>query len=60
MICMICGRTPQNQEDKESFVETDDGWTCPQCMGEDTTAHGFGMHEESLYGDTEDLPEEDY
>lgn len=59
MICMICGRIPVSQEDKESWVETEDGWSCPQCSGEDMDIHGFGMHEESLYGDNEITEEED-
>lgn len=29
--CIVCGRIP---EEKEEFIETEDGFICPDCAGE--------------------------
>ena len=33
-ICFICGREPIDEKEFADFIETDDGYSCPDCAGD--------------------------
>lgn len=48
MECIICGKVPLNQDERDTFLITQDGHMCPECFGEDMIMYGLEIRLEEI------------